>query len=253
MTGSTWHGRLVVLPDADALARAAADDFARRVSEAVAARGRFVMALSGGQTPRRLNKLLADEPYRSRIPWGKIYLFWGDERHVPPDDPQSNYGMVRETLLSKIPLPDANIHRIQAELPDASEAAARYDAEVRRFFGLLPGQFPRFDLMYLGLGIEGHTASLFPDTTALEVRDRIVVATRVAKLDADRITMTFPVFDQARAVVFLVEGADKAEILAAVRNVATAARYPAGEIHPEDGELIFMVDRAAAADSGPPS
>jgi 6-phosphogluconolactonase len=239
-------GRLLVFPDPAALARAAADDFLRRASDAVAARGRFTVALSGGTTPRRLYELLAGEPYRSRVPWEKTHFFWGDERHVPPDDPQSNYRMAREALLSRVPVPESNVHRIEAELADASEAAARYDGEVRRFFGLAPGRFPGFDLMYLGLGPEGHTASLFPGTTALDVQDRLVVATWVAKLNADRITMTYPVFRDARAVAFLVEGAAKAEILHAVRNPATAAEYPAGWIRPREGELLWFADRGAA-------
>jgi 6-phosphogluconolactonase len=250
VSAAQGSGRLLVFPDPAALARAAADDFLRRASDAVAARGRFTVALSGGTTPRRLYELLAAEHYRARVPWEKTHVFWGDERHVPPDDPQSNYRMAWEALLSKVPIPESNVHRIQAELPDASEAAARYDGEIRRFFGLPPGQFPSFDLMYLGLGPEGHTASLFPETTALEVQDRLVVATRVAKLDADRITMTYPVFREARAVAFLVEGAKKTEILAAVRNPATAADYPAGRIHPE-GELLWFADRAAAGTGSP--
>ncbi len=246
MSASEGRGRLLVFSDPAALARAAADDFARRASGSVAARGRFTVALSGGTTPRRLYELLAGEPYRARVPWEKTHLFWGDERHVPPDDPQSNYRMAREALLSKVPIPESNVHRTEAELPDASEAAARYDGEIRRFFELPPGQFPSFDLMYLGLGPEGHTASLFPETTALEVQDRLVVATWVAKLDADRITMTYPVFREACAVAFLVEGAKKTEILAAVRNPVTAADYPAGRIHPREGELLWFADRAAA-------
>jgi len=251
VSGTDGRGRLLLFPDPAALARAAADDFARRAAGAVAARGRFTVALSGGTTPRRLYELLASETYRVRIPWDMTHLFWGDERHVPPDDPQSNYGMVREAMLSKVPIPEPNVHRIEAELPDASEAAARYDGEVRRFFGLAQGQFPSFDLMYLGLGPEGHTASLFPGTTALVVEDRLVVATWVAKLDADRITMTYPVFRDARAVVFLVEGAAKTQILAAVRNAATAADYPAGRIQPHDGELLWFADRAAAGTGSP--
>jgi 6-phosphogluconolactonase len=250
VSSAEGRGRLLVFPDPVALAHAAADDFMRRASDAVAARGRFAVALSGGTTPRRLYELLAGEPYPARVPWEKTHVFWGDERHVPPDDPQSNYRMAREALLAKVPIPESNVYRIEAEL-DASEAAARYEAELRSFFGLSSAQVPRFDLMYLGLGPEGHTASLFPETTALEVQDRLVVATWVGKLDADRITMTYPVFREARAVVFLVEGAKKAEILSAVRNPARAAGYPAGRIHPREGELFWFADRAAAGTGSP--
>ncbi|MFY9553057.1 MAG: 6-phosphogluconolactonase [Thermoanaerobaculia bacterium] len=243
MNGGEGRGKFVVLPDPDALAREAAEDFTRRALDA-AARGRFTVALSGGHTPRRLYSLLGDEraPYRARVPWERVHLFWGDERHVGPDDPRSNYRMVREALLSRVAIPESNVHRIPAELTDA---AARYEAELRRFFALAPGEIPRFDLMYLGLGTDGHTASLFPETTALSVRDRLVVATWVAKLNAFRITMTYPVFEEARAVVFLVAGADKAEVLSAVRDPARAAAHPAGRIHPRDGELLWLVDRAA--------
>lgn len=248
MSGAAARGRLVVLPDPAALAREAAEDFTRRALAAASARGRFAVALSGGHTPRRLYALLGDErsPYRSRVPWEKVHLFWGDERHVGPDDIQSNYRMVREALLSRVAIPEGNVHRIEAELPDPSEAAARYEEELRRFFGLAPGGMPAFDLMYLGLGSDGHTASLFPQAAALTVRDRLVVATRVSRLDAFRITMTYPVFDQARAVVFLVAGSEKAGILAAVRDPAGAAAYPAGRIHPLEGELLWLADRAAA-------
>jgi 6-phosphogluconolactonase len=239
-------GKLLIFPDADALARAAAEDFVRRAKDAASARGRFAVALSGGHTPRKLYELLAGDPYRAGVPWEKIHLFWGDERHVPPDDPQSNYRMVREALLTRVAVPESNVHRILAELPDASEAAARYEEELVRFFGLSAGRVPQFDLMYLGLGPEGHTASLFPDATALDVRDRLVVATWVVKLDAFRITMTYPVFEESRAVDFLVAGADKADILRAVRDPATAAAYPAGTIRPRSGELLWFADQAAA-------
>ncbi len=241
-----------MFPDPDAVARAAAEDFTHRAAEAVAARGRFAVALSGGRTPRRLYTLLADEPYRKAVPWERTHLFWGDERHVPPDDPQSNYRMVREALLSRIAIPEANVHRVLSELPEAAEAAGRYEIELRETFAAPFGQIPRFDLVYLGLGPEGHTASLFPGTTALEIRDRLVVATWVDKLEAFRITMTFPVFAEARAVLFLVEGGQKADILSLVRNPETAAEYPAGRIQPRDGELLWFADRAAAG-AGPPT
>jgi 6-phosphogluconolactonase len=240
------RGKLLVFPDPDALARAAAEDFHRRAGQAVAARGRFTVALSGGRTPRRLYALLADEPYRTAVPWGRTHLFWGDERHVPPDDPQSNYRMVQVALLSRIAIPEANVHRVLAELPDAAEAAGRYEVELRESFGTPFGQIPRFDLTYLGLGPEGHTASLFPGTTALETRDRLVAANWVDKLEAFRITMTFPVFAEARAVLFLVESGEKADVLSLVRNPETAAEYPAGRIEPRNGELLWFADRAAA-------
>ena len=246
MSVAQGRGGLLVFPDPDSVARAAAQDFARRAADAVAERGRFMVALSGGRTPRRLYALLANEPYRKAVPWDRTHLFWGDERYVPPDDPQSNYRMVREALLSRIVIPEANVHRVLAELPDAAEAAGRYEIELRESFGTPFGQTPRFDLVYLGLGPEGHTASLFPGTTALKIRDRLVVATWVDKLETFRITMTYPLFAEARAVVFLVEGGEKADILSLVRNPETASEYPAGQVEPRDGELLWFADRAAA-------
>ena len=236
-------GRVVVVDDADALAQEAAEELERRATAAVAARGRFTLALSGGSTPRRLYALLADPKGRfsGAIPWSRVHLFWGDERHVPPEDPQSNYRMVREELISRVPIPEPNVHRVEAELPDAAEAARRYDAELARFFALGPGEFPRFDLMLLGIGPEGHTASLFPGTKALEVRDRRVVENWVPKLNAFRITMTLPVFARAEAVLFLISGEDKAPILRVVFDPkGPPMPFPCQLIRPEPGELIWL-------------
>jgi 6-phosphogluconolactonase len=244
------QGRVVVVDDADALAREAAEEFERRANAAVASRGRFTVALSGGSTPRSLYALLADPaaPFRGAIAWSRVHLFWSDERHVPPEDSRSNYRMARETLISRVPIPAANVHRIEAELPDAAEAAARYDDELARFFSLSPGEFPRFDLMLLGVGTEGHTASLFPGTKALEVRDRRVVANWVPKLNGFRMTMTIPVFNRAAAVLFLVSGEDKAPILRAVFDRQSPPHaLPCQLIRPESGDLIWLADRPAAA------
>ena len=246
----TAPGRVVVVDDADALAREAAEEFARRAAAAAASRGRFTVALSGGSTPRRLYAMLSDPaaPFCNAISWSRVHLFWSDERHVPPDDPQSNYRMARETLISRVPIPAENVHRIEAELPDAAEAAARYDDEIARFFALSPGEFPRFDLMLLGIGPEGHTASLFPGTKALEIRDRRVVENRVPTLNAFRITMTIPVFTRAAAVQFLISGEDKAPILRMIFDPdGPADALPCQLIRPESGDLIWLVDRAAAA------
>ncbi len=242
-------GRILVVDDADALAREAAGDFTRRANAAVATSGRFTVALSGGSTPRRLYARLADPngPFRSSIEWDRIHLFWGDERHVPPDDPQSNYRMAREELISKVPIPPDNVHRVEAELPDAAEAASRYDAELGRFFELDPGDFPRFDLILLGVGPEGHTASLFPGTSALAVRDRRAVANWVPKLDAFRITLTLPVFERAASVVFLISGEDKAPIVRAVFDPKEPpGSLPCERVRPEAGDLVWLLDRPAA-------
>ena len=246
----TAPGRVVVVDDAAALAREAAEEIERRAAAAVASRGRFTVALSGGSTPRRLYTLLSDPaaPFCKAISWSRVHLFWSDERHVPPDDPQSNYRMARETLISRVPIPADNVHRIEAELPDAAEAAARYVEELARFFALSPGEFPRFDLMLLGIGTEGHTASLFPGTKALEIRDRRVVENRVSMLNAFRITMTIPVFTRAAVVQFLISGEDKAPILRVIFDPeGPPDALPCQLIRPESGDLIWLVDRAAAA------
>jgi 6-phosphogluconolactonase len=243
------RGRLVVVDDADALAREAAAQLTRIAQRSVAASGRFTLVLSGGATPRRLYTLLADPqaPFRAAVPWEATWIFFGDERHVPPDDPQSNYRMADEALLSHVPIPAANVHRVEAERADAAEAAALYAREIARAFALSPGEWPRFDLILLGMGPAGHTASLFPGTDALLVRDRTVAATWVAKFGADRITLTLPVFDAAAAVHFLVSGADKAQTLRAVFDPGSAPdAFPCQRIRPRSGELLWLVDRAAA-------
>ena len=242
-------GRLVVVDDADALAREAASELTRRAQRCVAATGRFTVALSGGSTPRRLYALLADPaaPSRAAVPWGATHVFWGDERHVPPDDPQSNYRMANEELLSRVPVPPDHVHRIEGERADAAEAAEAYARELQRFFGLAPGEAPRFDLVLLGMGPDGHTASLFPGSEALAVTDRLAVAAWIQKFQSYRITLTLPVFDNAAAVHFLVSGADKAATLRAVFDPKTPAEtFPCQRIRPGQGELLWLVDRAAA-------
>lgn len=240
---------LLIVDDADALAREAAARLAHHARECVDASGRFTLALSGGSTPRRLYTLLADPdaPYRAAVPWAATHVFWGDERCVPPDDPQSNYRMAREALLSRVPIPPENVHRVEAERPDPKAAAALYERELRRVFALGEGEAPRFDRMLLGMGPDGHTASLFPGSDAIGVRDRLVAATWVEKFESFRITLTIPVFERAASVHFLVSGADKAETLAAVFDPASPPdRFPCQRIRPADGELLWLVDRAAA-------
>jgi 6-phosphogluconolactonase len=236
---------LRVLADLDEVARAAAEEVIRLAGEAVRAHGRFTLALSGGSTPRALFRLLVEA--RDRIDWGAVQVFWGDERHVPPDHPDSNYRMTREALLDHVPLPAASIHRIHGEDPDAEHAAALYDDEIAAAFALAPQQLPRFDLVLLGLGGEGHTASLFPGSAALHERERRVVAPFVPKLAAHRITLTPPVLNHAAAVIFLVSGADKADALAAVvEGEPQVDLYPAQIVRPERGRLLWLVDREAA-------
>ena len=237
-----------VFSNADALCRAAAAEFARIAAEASRARGAFSVALSGGSTPRGLYTLLASDPaLKAAVPWDRTQVFWGDERHVPPDHPDSNYRMARETLLSRVPIPPGNVHRIEGEQHDAARSAAAYEEELRRHFGLTPGQLPRFDLVLLGLGPEAHTASLFPGTAALDETKRLAVSTWIEKLATERITLTAPVFNAAANVAFLVAGQDKALPLKAVLEGPYEPRQlPAQLIRPASGRLLVFADAAAA-------
>ena len=234
--------RLLILPDAAALAAAAAEEFVRAAS---AATGPFRVALSGGSTPKALYALLRDEaaPYRARVPWERLHVFWGDERCVPPDSPDSNYGEARAALLSKTPIRPENVHRIPAELADADEAARRYEATLLREFG---GP-PRFDWIFLGMGADGHTASLFPGTPAVQETVKLVVAVWVAEKKSRRVTLTVPVLNAAARVAFLVAGADKAETARLALEGGSSASRPASLVSPERGESLWLLDRAAAS------
>jgi 6-phosphogluconolactonase len=230
------------------LFQAAAEEVIRSATDAVAKRGRFTIALSGGSTPRNLYTLIAANA-SATLPWDKMFFFWGDERHVPPDSPDSNYRMAKESLLSKVPIPPANIFPVPAENPDAAQVAEVYEQTLRRFFAVAPGEFPRFDLILLGMGPDGHTASLFPETAALQEKSRLVVANWVEKLGGSRITFTLPLLNSARCVAFLVSGTDKAAALHEVlEGNAPADKYPSRLVQPSDGKLIWFVDRAAASE-----
>lgn len=237
-----------VFADMPALCRAAADEFVRIAGEAAQARGTFSVALSGGSTPRALYALLAsDAQLRNAVPWSTTHVFWGDERHVPPDHPDSNFRMATGTLLSKVPIPPGNVHRIAGEEADARRAAAAYEEELRRHFRLGPGELPPFDLVLLGLGSEAHTASLFPGAPALDETTRLAVPTWVGKLDSERITLTAPVFNAAANALFLVAGEDKALALKAVlEGPFEPHQLPAQLIRLSSGRLVFLADAAAA-------
>lgn len=229
------------------LFEAAAEEVVRSAAESVSQRGRFTIALSGGSTPKSLFNLLATNA-KSALPWDRTFFFWGDERHVPPTDPDSNYRMADEAMLSKIPVASANIFRIPTENPDAAAVAQAYEQTLQKFFALKPGEFPRFDLILLGMGPDGHTASLFPNSAALQEKSRLVVANWVEKLKTHRLTLTLPVLNAGRCVTFLVSGTDKAPALHAVlESDAPAEQYPSKLIHPTDGKLIWLIDRAAAS------
>jgi 6-phosphogluconolactonase len=247
--GKQLQIKYYVEPDAAALARRAAQYFVEMAGEAAEAQGRARIAISGGSTPKAAFELLADpaQPWRLRMPWQKLELYWVDERCVPPDKADSNYRMTREALLNHVPLKPEQIHRIEGELePEA--AAVRYESELRRSFRLEETGIPRFDLVALGMGDDGHTASLFPHTEALREFGRLAAANRVPQKDAWRITLTWPVINHARSVFFLVSGQEKAAIL---KEVLTGPhdpeRLPSQLIWPSSGILTLILDKAAAS------
>ena len=251
---STLQITYLVEPDPAALAMRAALHLTELVEEAVAARGRARVAVSGGSTPKATFALLADpaHPFRARMPWDHLELFFVDERTVPPDHAESNYRMTREALLDKLRIKPGQIHRIQGELePEA--AAAEYEFDIRRSFRLEGAEAPRFDVVTLGMGDDGHTASLFPHTEALHEMGRLVVANQVPQKDTWRVTLTWPVINHAREVFFLIEGHDKADRLKQVflgpRDVET---LPSQLIWPASGILTLILDQAAAAELPPP-
>ncbi len=231
--------KMIIFDDPKSLAEAAARDFAERAAAAISARGRFAAALAGGSTPKATYETLARD-CADEIEWGKIHIFIGDERTVPPDHDDSNFRMANEALLARVPI--GSVHRMRGEL-DPEDAAREYEADLRNFFG----DAPRFDLIHLGIGGDGHTASLFPRTEALDITDRLVVANPVEKLGTVRLTLTAPVINASRAVVFLVAGEGKAEALAEILEGDAEARdYPSKLIQPGDGGPEWMVDRSAA-------
>ena len=248
--------KLVVCSDAEELNRRAAEQFVRLATESVAARGRFTVALSGGSTPAALYSLLAGETFRPFLPWSKMYFFWGDERCVLPDHPESNYGMARVTMLEKAPVPEENVYRVPTENGNAQSVAAEYEQLLRTFFGFYEGQQPRFDLILLGLGEDGHTASLFPGAASLEEMGT-VTSNDIQRLGTHRITLTIPAINQAAYIVFLVSGSSKASVLKEVlEGQDQPTRLPSQCIQPVKGKLLFLVDRAAASEltpsGGPP-
>ena len=238
-----------VAPDHAAVALAAAQLFTAAAIRAVQARGLARIAISGGSTPRTMLEFLADptHPFRAQVPWDKLDLFWVDERSVPPDQPDSNYRMTREALLAHVPLPPERIHRIEGEL-DPEIAAARYESAIRNAFKLEGAQTPTFDLILLGMGEDGHTASLFPHTEALDNLASIAIANHVPQKDTWRITLTWPVINQGREVAFLIEGQPKAQVLHDVfLGPYQPETYPAQLIRPASGKLTLLLDRAAAS------
>jgi len=241
---------VVVLEDAGAVAREGAARFVALAREALGARGAFHVALSGGKTPAALFRVLAADDVRSGLDWNRIHLYWSDERSVPPSHPDSNFGMANRELIGKISIPPGNVHRMEAERTDADRAAQEYEALLRQKLPAGPGGFPCFDLIYLGMGPDGHTASLFPGSAGLNEKTRGVIFQPVIIADgtpAQRMTFTFPLLNAARVVIFLVTGADKTQRLREVLEGTHTPPYPSQGVHPSAGERIFLADRAAAA------
>lgn len=237
-----------VFVDPEALTQAAAAEFMQQANQAIQSRGQFTIALSGGSTPKSLYALLATRPWRNQIPWNQVHLFWGDERHVLPSNPSSNFRMTQERLLFQVPIPQKNVHRIKAENPDAKAAAAEYEQDLKQSFCLGEHQFPRFDLVLLGMGSNGHTASLFPGTDAVHEQTHLAVASWVEELNSDRITLTPPVLNNAACVIFFVTGSEKATMLKTVlEGVYQPDRLPAQIIRPTRGKVVWMIDQAAAS------
>jgi 6-phosphogluconolactonase len=227
------------------LFQTAAQDFVSLANDAIAARGKFTVALSGGTTPKGMFALLASAAFPS-VPWERIFFFWSDERHVPPNDPDSNYRMANEAMLSKVPVPAENIFRIRAEEKDANIAALEYEQTIQNFFCLKPGEFPRFDLIHLGMGPDGHTASLFPGSAGLEEQSRLVIANWVEKFKTFRITFTYPVLNHAACVELLVGGIDKAPAIHEILENPQSG-LPAQRVRPTEGRLVWLLDRPAAS------
>jgi 6-phosphogluconolactonase len=233
-----------VFDNPEQLAAAAAEGFVSLAAEAVSQTGRFSVALAGGNTPRRVYELLATEGYKIRVEWPNVHLFFGDERCVPPDHPDSNYRMANEALIAHVPIPPANVHRMAGE-GEPSASAALYETQLRQFFGNVT--WPIFDLVFLGLGKDGHTASLFPQTKAL-TEQVWVAANWVESLGVYRLTLTAPVLNHARHIIFLVTGSDKAKTLRDVLTVPKdPLRLPAQLIDPSEGACQWLVDRDAAS------
>ena len=239
---------ICVVADVDRLSHEAAEAFIRIVHRRARAGHAVSVALAGGSTPRRLYELLATEPYRSRIPWRSLHIFWGDERCVPPHHPASNFRMAREALLSRVPIPAANIHRVPTEYVDPSSVAAWYERTIRARVHARGNAWPVFDLIVLGLGEDGHTASLFPRSPALHNRRHLVLATHGGHPNVPRITLSIPVLNHARQVLWLVNGLSKASIVRTVlAGPSRPQDIPAQHIHPVHGAALWLLDRAAAS------
>lgn len=254
---------VVLSQDENGFLKKAAQIFMESSADAIEKRGLFTVALAGGSTPKKIYALLSDSYYRNRVNWTKTHVFWGDERMVPPNHPDSNYKMTNDNLLSRVAIPSVNVHRIAGEMSAAQEAARSYEQSMKVFFraaavdkpmaqfvteNSLGDFFPRFDLVLLGVGNDGHTASLFPGTSALTEKTRWVTGGRVEAVSAERVTLTFPVLNNARQLVFLCSGEGKSTILKEIfQGDDDARRFPAQLVRPTAGEVTWLLDKGAAS------
>jgi 6-phosphogluconolactonase len=240
---------IIVTKDKDELSKLAAERFIDIATGSIDEQGRFVVALSGGSTPKSLNNLLASDDFRNRIDWNKVGFFFGDERDVPPDAEESNFRMANESLFTPLGIADDNIFRWRTELHDADKTVSKYQGELNSFFGLKSdGEFPVFDLILLGMGPDGHTASLFPHTKTLQEMIKPVAKNWVEKLQTWRFTFTFPTINNAANVIFLAAGSEKADVLKkVVDGPQNCEQFPSQCVKPHNGKLVWLVDSAAAS------
>ncbi len=241
-------GEVQIFSDVNALAKRAAERIVEAAAAAVKQNGRFTISLAGGSTPKTLYNLLAADPFRSQMPWDKTYLFFGDERHVPPDHPDSNFRMASESMISKLSLKPEQVNRIKCEYEDAEKAAREYEGTLRSFFKLSSGQLPRFDVLLIGMGDEGHALSLFPGTKALHDNGRLVMSNWIGKFYTERVTITAPVANNSALAIFMVTKADKALALKGVlEGPYEPEQLPSQLIQPTNGKLLWLVDTTAAS------
>ncbi len=244
-TDMSFKRKIIIKDGPILLAEQAADIFVASAKRSIDQRGRFAAILSGGSTPRQMHRLLAEEPYFSKITWKKTHIFWADERCVPENDPQSNYGAAQEDFLNRVPIPEMQVHFMPGRsVPE--KGARNYRKTLMDFFNIKDDAFPVFDLIFLGMGTDGHTASLFPGQSSLEEREKTIVAVKGGDPNVARLTMTLPVINHASQIVFLISGKEKAQLLKTIFEDKTM-RLPAQKIRPIDGDLIWIADRAAAS------
>jgi 6-phosphogluconolactonase len=241
----SFKQKIIIKDDPSILANRAIEIFVAEAGRAVDESGRFAVALSGGSTPREMNKMLAEGPYRLNIPWRKTHIFWVDERCVPQDSRASNFGVAKKDFITAVPIPETQVHPMKCE-SSPRESANKYEQVLRDYFSLTSGGMPRFDLIYLGIGTDGHTASLFPGHQALNETEKLVTAVKGGKPNVARITMTLPLLNQARHIVFLIVGTAKARTIQTILE-DEKTHLPAQKIRPLKGEITWLLDRSAAS------